>query len=84
MTYADGSEQQELARGILKKMSFPNALYMDEVKWPYSSYPPATAGVTSFPISELENYRNRFPIPIPRIQANPNNLKAILSLCKGW
>ena len=64
-------------------MGLCNAFFMKEVNFPYKNIPSSNSlEATTFKISELRDYKDRFAIQIPTLEASHSNFLALLSLCK--
>ena len=70
---------------MVQLVSFPNAMSMPECDFPVTLCPKKSGGnVTVFKYSELDNFRNNWPIPIPTCDPNDvENIKMLYSMCKG-
>ena len=84
ITYEDENGQAEIAKAFIEKFGIPNPFVMEEVPFPYRKCPQeGEDGVTVFPLGEIEDYRNSFPIKIPLLGTTEFNLRDLFSLCKG-
>ena len=82
MSFADEVLQNELGEALVKTTGLINPFCLEE--FPYHMCPTEEEdGATVFPISELEQYRNSFPIPIPTVEVTESNIRALFSISKG-
>ena len=81
--YATEEEQETLGENVVKSMGIINPFCYEE--FPYHEVPKASSGdpeVVVFPISELEERRNSFPIPIPLLDVTVENIRALYYITK--
>ena len=84
LTYASESEQERLGEAVVKSMGIINPFCLGD--FPYHGIPDPKESpheVTVFPISELEERRNSFEIPIPLLEPTVENIKAMYSITKA-